>query len=188
MSWKTIGMHPTDYANEMHKALDSGLYISALVIALMIPDVCATAADENDRTDGKRYKAWTNEYLIPILREQMCAGLSADDIYQLRNALLHNGSLAPDAGKLTKYHNVRFHLVAPSEPLQLSSGSIEVLDEQGEANRELHLTINLARYIQCVGTAVSAFLAAKPNADIEISKGRLGYGGMADFTAEIKLQ
>lgn len=130
MNWKPVGMRPSDYVVEMRAAMEHKLYISALNAALIIPDVCATALEENNRTNSKKYIAWAECYLTPILREESCLSMSASDIYQLRNSVLHNGSLAPDAGKLTKYHNVRFHVFAPDDQLLIGAGSIGIGKKQ----------------------------------------------------------
>lgn len=183
MNWKPVGMRPSDYVVEMRAAMEHKLYISALNAALIIPDVCATALGENNRTSSKKYIAWAECYLIPILREESCLSMSASDIYQLRNSVLHNGSLAPDAGKLTKYHNVRFHVFASDDQLLIGAGSIEIGKKATEDNREFHLTVNLARYVECVGQAVATFLLKHPECNREIDKGRLSYGAITDFTS-----
>lgn len=183
MNWKPVGMRPSDYVAEMNTAMEHRLYVSALNAALIIPDVCATALDPNCRTNGKKYEAWVTEYLMPIFEGLGADDLSASDVYQLRNSVLHNGSFATDAGKATRYHNIRVHVFESSSQLITGSGSIGIGEECPDEDREWRLTINLTAYVHCVASAVEKFLSVHPECNREISKGRLAYGGLVDFTA-----
>ena len=176
-------MRPSDYVAEMNAAIDHKLYVSALNTALIIPDVCATALDPNSRTNREKYEAWVTEYLIPIFEEHGADGLSAGDVYQLRNSVLHNGSFATDAGKATRYHNIRVHVFESPSQLITGSGSIGLGEKCPEKDRERRLTINLTSYAHCITSAVEKFLSVHPECDKEIDKGRLAYGGLVDFTA-----
>lgn len=182
MNWKPIGMRPSDYVAEMNAAMDHRLYVSALNAALIIPDVCATALDPNSRTNSEKYEAWVTEYLIPIFKGHGVDGLSAGDVYQLRNSVLHNGSFATDAGKATRYHNIRVHVFESPSQLITGSGSIGLGDKCPEEERERRLTINLTAYAHFITSAVETFLSVHPECDREIDKGRLAYGGLVDFT------
>ena len=181
-AWKDIGMRPSDYVEEMCRALEDRLYISALNLTMIIPDVCATAMDPNDRTSKEKYKQWVDDYLEPVIAELSCISISSEDIYQLRNSILHNGSLASDTGKLTKYHNVRFYVLSDQRCLIISKGTTGMNNVSSEGGRELHLAVNLECYAQCVAEAVGRFLKEHPECDKECDKGRLVYGGLVDFT------
>ena len=182
MDWKPVGMRPSDYVAEMHAAMEHKLYISALNAALIIPDVCATALDEGNWTNGGKYIAWVNRYLKPELERLGCSELSAGDVYQLRNSVLHNGSLATNAGKACSYHNIRVHVFESISQVTIGAGSVGLGEECSEGDRERHLTINLTAFVRCVDAAVVMFLASHPECNRDTSKGRLVYGGLVDFT------
>lgn len=179
--WKAIGMRPSDYVAEMNAAFDAKLYISALNLALILPDVCATSLSEKSWTNRTKYKDWVDTYLMPVIAPLSCFSISAADIYQIRNVVLHNGSLATSPGEETSYHNIRFHIFSPEDQLLVSQGSIGVGENAKDEDREFHLTINLARYIKCMTEAVGNFLQQHPECDKQIDKGRLAYSGITDF-------
>lgn len=191
-AWAEIGMKPSDYCTEMMTAMNMGLYISALNNALILPDVCASSLDENSRTNSEKYKKWIDAYLMPIIKNDSSYreednDIDSSDIYQIRNAVLHNGSLALDAGKLTCYHNVRFHVFSFRDPLIVGYGSYNIKNEDNkerEEREERHVTLNLARFVSYVENAVEAFLEEHPECDRTISKGAIAYGGITCFVNE----
>lgn len=86
--------------NEIKKSLESGNYLSALIVALTIPDICGKILYPNDR-NGQRYKKWFDKYIgdyknSPIYKDlPECIGwtkMNGDTFYELRCAILHEGS------------------------------------------------------------------------------------------------
>lgn len=80
--------------DDIDKAIASEAYISALSLALTLPDWCGKAEYPNDGPTS-RYKKW---YSKNVGRYETFEGnegvyLSADVVYSLRNNLLHQGSL-----------------------------------------------------------------------------------------------
>lgn len=96
----------------------------------------------------------------------------------MRNALLHNGSLALDKGKLTIFENVRFSVFDSATPFIVGQG-IWSSSDCGEGE---HLTINLSAFVDCVAAAVAKFFEVFPDCDRENEGACLFYSGMADFT------
>ena len=76
--------------NDIQKAIDAGAYISALSLALVLPDWCGKAEYPNEKT-GCRYKKWYSESVgkYETYEGNNGAYLSADVVYSLRNHLLH---------------------------------------------------------------------------------------------------
>lgn len=188
-AWVDIGMKPSDYCAEMIAAMDMGLYISALNHAPILPDVCVSSLDGNSRTNSRKYMKWIDDYLMPIIKNDPSYheegnGISSSDIYQIRNAVLHNGSLALDAGKLTCYHNVRFHVFSFGDPLVAGYGVYSMKDEEDKEREEQHLTLNLACFVSYVENAVKSFLKEYPECDGAIDKGTIAYGGITCFVNE----
>lgn len=179
--WKAVDMRPSDYVTKMNAAFEAKLYISALSLALTLPDVCSTASNQDSRTSGEKYKTWINKYFIPVIQADTHLSIQASDIYQVRNAVLHNGSLATDAGKPTRYHNIRFFIYSAADQLIASESSIGIGENPKTEDMEHQLTLNLANYVASMTTAVNDFLNIHPECDKEISKGRLAYSGIVDF-------
>lgn len=172
-----IGTKPTDYVEEMKLALDNKLYKAALSLAFMIPDICAALECDCGRTNRDRYIKWCDEYLLPSIDDGLPLEFSSKDLYRVRNSLLHNGSVALDKGKLTKYDNIRFSVFESPTPLVISRGNWSSSD--GLVNE--HLTINLIGFTDGVAAAVSRFLEVRPDCNRENEKDCLFYSGITDF-------
>ena len=50
--------------HEIHIALSHELYLSALALALTLPDTCGKAEYPNEDYNGVRYKNWCSQYVI----------------------------------------------------------------------------------------------------------------------------
>lgn len=90
-----------DYINEINKSLETKNYLSALTVALMIPDICAKKIG-----DRKGYAKWYNKYVYPVYYtieyeeenvridrkyKTSQVKLNGNVCYALRNAILHSG-------------------------------------------------------------------------------------------------
>ena len=94
--------------SEVRMAMSYELYLSALALALTLPDTCGRAEYPNEKHNGVRYKNWCSQYAItdrcdspygcdmPYLNEEI--------IYSLRNSLLHQST--PNVEQ-TKIHESR---------------------------------------------------------------------------------
>lgn len=179
MSFPTrIGTKPTDYVEEMKLALENKLYKAALSLAFMIPDICAALESGCGRTNRDRYIKWCDDYLLSNIDDGFPLEFSSGDLYQVRNSLLHNGSVALDKGKLTQYNNIRFSVFESPSPLVISCGNWSSSD--GLENE--HLTINLVGFVGGIAAAVDRFLEARPDCNRENEKSCPFYSGMVDFT------
>lgn len=92
--------------NDIQKAIDAGAYISALSLALVLPDWCGKAEYPNKRP-GCRYKKWYSESVGKYETYEGNNGpyLSADVVYSLRNHLLHQGALSYDNSDVHQEQN-----------------------------------------------------------------------------------
>jgi hypothetical protein len=85
------------FVDALKAALEAQNWYAALLTALTLPDMCA-AAEGLKEGNGERYRRWCNTYLVakytvhapndPVGR----VFLTGDDIWKLRNAVLHEGS------------------------------------------------------------------------------------------------
>ena len=76
---------------EIRSALRSGAFTLALQGTLACVDICAALSSTDGRTTGAHFKAWFEAH-VP----NPYARLSADDAYQLRCGMLHQGRASAD--------------------------------------------------------------------------------------------
>ncbi len=121
---------------QMMQALEAGLYMPALMVALTLPDIMGALGSENGRATGPKYKAWLTEF----------AGYPPDDaqaLWDIRCYLLHQGRA--NAGKIKTAFTVPGYRTAP------------------QTEREAHVGITVAWYsmetfIEDVARAVTEWL------------------------------
>ena len=81
-------------SDEINKCLDNECFISALMTALTLPDICGAIEYPNDGT-AARYKKWYREFIGQYEthgEDDNMPYASADVIYDLRCSLLHSGN------------------------------------------------------------------------------------------------
>ena len=83
--------------DETIQCLEEGKYISALALALTLPDICGKAAFPNEKSVGKRYTEWYNQYMTLYAKSSSpydadMPYLSGEVVYALRNSFLHAGA------------------------------------------------------------------------------------------------
>lgn len=92
----------TTLTNEIMNCLQSKLWYAALVLTLMLPDVCAALEAENGATSPERYRAWYEKWL-----QHKYENISAEDLYFLRCGVAHQGQFRHPA---MKYERIFFTL------------------------------------------------------------------------------
>ena len=90
--------------DEIHKSIENECFIAALALTLTLPDICGKA-EFPEEGDTKRYIDWYNEHIGNDEKPSDPYGsdmpyLSGEIIYNLRNALLHQGSPSIDVPKI----------------------------------------------------------------------------------------
>ena len=94
-----------DIIAEIQNALDNNMYLAALSLALMVPDICGKA-EYPDKRVGERYKDWFEEnigqYEHPDYKDgdEKMPYLSGEVVYSLRNCMLHQGTPNIDKGNI----------------------------------------------------------------------------------------
>lgn len=79
-------------------SLENNAYISALALALTIPDICGKAEYPNENGNKKRYLDWYETYIGVVYKNALSRDttsmpyLSGEIIYSLRCSLLHQGT------------------------------------------------------------------------------------------------
>ena len=82
---------------EISIGLTNRCYISALTTALTLPDICSKAKYPDEKSTGKKYKQWLNDYACSI--QPFGLQVDAEVIYDLRCRLLHEGNPSIDKAK-----------------------------------------------------------------------------------------
>lgn len=96
--WGLIKHTILDRVREVEHAVESGLYQSALALALTLPDICGEVESPKSG-DGERYRTWFDNHVSP---KYMTKTIPAEDpdkriltgsvCYKLRCAYLHSGN------------------------------------------------------------------------------------------------
>lgn len=93
--------------DDINTALENGAYLSALSLALTLPDVCGKAEYPTEKNNGKRYKDWYDKYIGQYETDGQtdCPYLSGEVVYSLRNHFLHQTTPNIDKGKIQNPQN-----------------------------------------------------------------------------------
>lgn len=92
--------------DDIRKALCGEAYLSALSLALTLPDICGKAAYPDEGSTKRRYEDWYEEHIGKFERPPEAATrvpapyLSGEVVYQLRCFMLHQGTPNVDPEKI----------------------------------------------------------------------------------------
>lgn len=102
---------------DINIALKNGAYLSALSLALTLPDVCGKAEYPSESV-GKRYIHWYDEYIGQYETDGQtdCPYLSGEVVYSLRNSFLHQTTPNVDKTKIQDSQNQIDEFVLVLEP------------------------------------------------------------------------
>lgn len=79
------------------QAVEAKNWYAALSMALIIPDICGSLEDPGPSKSQKRYERWCRKWLEPEFTlpvgstHTLHVFLSAEDVYQARNSIIHSG-------------------------------------------------------------------------------------------------
>lgn len=95
---------------EINKCLDNELYISALTMTLIIPDMCGKAEYPTEKNTKQRYVKWFDYWIgqYETYEGQENPNLTGEIVYSLRCSMLHEGN--PTIEK-EKFHINKFALL-----------------------------------------------------------------------------
>ena len=141
-----------DYINEIQSNIENMNYLSALSLALIIPDICAHII--NNTSGKKDYVKWFNKYVFEefynydTIKNQNNEYVQFNGMvcYALRNAILHSGST------IIKYHNKKDKPIAKIDGIELCINSKSDIHNQfGESisivknnnNNEIYIKIRI---------------------------------------------
>jgi hypothetical protein len=84
------------YFSEMDRCRGGDAYWSLLHVVVALPDICAALQAGNGETTPNRYKDWCRLYCPPDV-------LTADDYWDMRNIVLHQGRTRTRRGRFYKF-------------------------------------------------------------------------------------
>ena len=83
--------------NEIKTCIENKCYISALTMAITLPDICGRAEYPEEKAAGKRFKKWYKKFAYS--EEPFKIRMTEDMVYSLRCKLLHEGNPTVDNDK-----------------------------------------------------------------------------------------
>jgi hypothetical protein len=107
--------------SEIEKCLDAGLYYSALINSLILPDVCASITKGDDPV-GKRYKSWYEKYIGSEI-----SGFDSTECYILRCSMVHQGTLVDDKSKYSRICFIDPSVGASVDGVVISLNDLKIL-------------------------------------------------------------
>ena len=137
--------------DDINKSLDVEAYWAALALVLTLPDICAKAEYQNRYGNRERYVKWYDEHIgysekpsYETKNDIEMPYLSGEVIYQLRCAVLHEGSatikkdkIEEERCKITKF----VILVEKEKEFNVYSDVHKYENENGEENKEIYVSI-----------------------------------------------
>lgn len=147
------------------RAFEAGAFLSALSMALSIPDICGARAFPDEKSGGKRYAKWFDEYVVrDYINEPNAQSryyFDGDDCYQLRCVFLHEGINAPhvERGK-TSYNVAQFRVFGSSPGVGCDSVGKHSNNVRGEYFR--HVDLDLCKFLYAIKSGVERFVAEHP--------------------------
>ena len=142
--------------HEIRMAMSHELYLSALALALTLPDTCGKAEYPNEDYNGVRYKNWCSQYVITDRCDspygQDMPYLNEEIIYSLRNCLLHQSTPSVEQSEIheSRCKVDKFELVITGE--DGANGDLSMVAYGKDMNivrRELKVHISHLCYILC---------------------------------------
>lgn len=157
-------MYNSKGIQEVCKSIKSSLnnenYFAAISTSLILIDICSKIYSSKELQNNERYKKWINDILLPSL-DKKNEYLSADNIYFLRTAILHEGSSNPKTNKYyLKYGNNIVHDIVPTIFPNESERKVLVAN-QGKKYPTLFFDINY--FCKSITKAVKKWIENNPN-------------------------
>lgn len=171
--------------DDVVKAFRAEAFLSAISLALTIPDICGKRLYPHEKKPGSRYVKWFDEYVASNYPGSCVPGkessgpycFSGSDCYQLRCVYLHEGSNAPHPDNIDKgrtvYNVIQFRVGGCNH--------IGYLDEfpSGKVFRQVDL--DLLQFIENLQDGVDAFLEDHPEMNDDDGSDSFLYCPISDF-------
>lgn len=166
-----------DYVAEIKNAIASHNYLSALVLSLMIPDICSKYDNKNNGNEEKKYIKWFNTYVykkyynVPnnkqirktkLRKEMYKIKFNGSTCYALRNAIFHSGN------PYLIYKNKKDRIKANVDAIELCvNGDSDINSQYGEGasitirgdnSKSVSIRINIVLFVENMISGYNDFL------------------------------
>lgn len=192
---KLIDTSITGRIEDIEKAFNAGAYLSAISLALTIPDVCGSRLYPTAKT-RERYVNWFNTYVALYYLDETSILIDGElldpryyfdgeDCYQLRCVYLHQGINIPNQEKRkTVYNIIQFRVFDDDHSDCDHTGSISG-DLRNGVFRQID--IDLGKFLRCLKLGVERFVRAYPEMNEDSSSSNFYYEPVQDFKNGIRL-
>lgn len=188
---------------DIKRAFEADAFLSAIALALTIPDMCGKRLYPDERKSSDRYIRWFDEYMAPNYPD-VCTGeadeviacsdasaqygtipgryyFSGNDCYQLRCVYLHEGSNAPHCESIEKgktvYNVIQFRVFDPPG----NCDHVGYLEESPNGDRFRQVDLDLHKFLEYLDIGVEAFLREYPEMDEDKGSESFFYRPVLDF-------
>lgn len=180
---------------DIRKAFNADAYLSAISLALTIPDVCGSRLHP-DMYVRERYVAWFDEYIAQAYLDETTLVIGdklvdpryyfdGEDCYQLRCAYLHQGANTPDRTKpKTVYNVIQFRVFEGETGSCDHIGSISGGLTDGIFRQ---VDLDLGKFIRYLDQGVAHFLRDHPDMNADNGSDSYLYAPIQDFKSDINL-
>ena len=176
-----------DYIVEIENAIASHNYLSALVLSLMIPDICSKYDNKNNGNEEKKYIKWFNTYVykkyynIPnnkqirktkTRKEMYRIKFNGSTCYALRNAIFHSGN------PYLIYKNKKDRIKANVDAIELCvNGESDIESQYGEGasitirgdnSKSVSIRINIVLFVENMISGYNDFLTQNSINEIKL--------------------
>ncbi len=176
-----------DYIVEIENAIASHNYLSALVLSLMIPDICSKYDNKNNGNEEKKYIKWFNTYVykkyynIPnnkqirktkTRKEMYKIKFNGSTCYALRNAIFHSGN------PYLIYKNKKDRIKANVDAIELCVNGESNIESQygegasitirGDNSKSVSIRINIVLFVENMISGYNDFLTQNSINEIKL--------------------
>lgn len=185
--------------NDALLAFHGGAYISAVTLALTIPDICGGRLWP-DTGVGERYAKWFDTYVKPFSFRGPRPGTSSwhkaaaqkttddavddyfngSDCYQLRCVYLHEGTNTPQKEEKTPYKAIQF-TVHTADAVG-GNGISELTTNENDQQCIHRINLDLYQFLKTMKAGTTKFLYEHPDLDAVKNTASSLYPPIIDFT------
>jgi hypothetical protein len=135
---------------QIRTASQSGLYMVALISALIIPDICGALASPTGSANDSQYRSWIKKHCQP--RSNL-----SDAIWDFRNSVLHEGSMKPRRG------GRRLAFLVPTNGSYVDNVAMDMSD-----GKPLTIWISVLDFVEDIVAAAEVWLEKNAESQVVI--------------------
>ena len=139
---------------DMLAAFDADAFLSALSLALTLPDICGARMCPHEKSSSKRYETWFDQYVAPSYRNSS----EAHGCYTVGSNALHPKK------KKSIYHIAQFRIFEKSSEIAVDHIGRQWPSDDPEATFA-QVDLDLRRFLHSIESGVERFLEDYPDAN-----------------------